>query len=225
MSLFSRLAGVINAFFQIGGPGGAGWNDVGATAIEAKDPTNTTFVIVRGATPVAPNDLVTKGYADTLFKPIAVGLQFNGNNALPANTATEKFYVVTTTGPNATIGQVLWDNGTGAGTVTVLGAVTGNEIITTAALAGGTITFTAFQNYVWNGAAWVSLATAATPGAVQAILFTIAAATASSVTSLPSGATILRASLNVTAGYTVGATISIGTAAAPAAFQATTDND
>src|SRR5271166_3249032 len=112
MGLFSRLAGTMSQFFQIGGPAGAGWANVGATAIEAKDPTNTVDVNVRGATPIVPNDFVTKAYDDTAFKPIIATAQFNGNNALPANSAVEHFSVVTTTGANASIGDLIWDNGT-----------------------------------------------------------------------------------------------------------------
>jgi len=227
MGLFSRLAGVTTQFFQIGGPGGAGWANVGATAIEAKDPTNTVDVNVRGASPLVPNDFVTKQYDDTAFKPIIASLQFNGNNALPANTATEKFYVVTTSGANAQIGQLLWDNGTGAGIVIIVPAPTGGEIVPAAAFAGGTISFTAFQNYIWNGTAWVNPASA-TPGAVQVIVFAVAtAATTSSVTSIPIGATILRATLNVTTAYSVSSpavTIAIGSTAVPNLLMATTDN-
>ncbi len=68
MSLFSRITGAVASFFQFGGPSGPGLND-NAGLLEAKDPTNTTFVIVRGATPVNSNDLVTKNYADT--SPVA----------------------------------------------------------------------------------------------------------------------------------------------------------
>ncbi len=224
MSLFTRLAGVINSFFQIGGPGGVGWADVGATAIEAKDPTNTFDVNVRGADPVVPNDLVTKAYDDTAFKPIQVSSQWDGSVALPANTAAEHFYVVTTTGAFASIGQLLWDNGTGVGTVAVIPAPTGGAIIPTANLTGGAISFTAFGMYVWNGAAWQLIAVS-TAGATQVILFQIGFVTASSVTSIPTGSTILRATLLVTTAYSPGATVQIGTAANPALYQGAADND
>jgi hypothetical protein len=225
MGLFSRLAGTMSQFFQIGGPGGAGWADVGATAIEAKDPTNTTDVNVRGAAPVVPKDLTTKQYVDTNFTPIIVSAQFNGGTALPANSAAEHFYVVTTTGATASIGDLVWDNGTGVGTATVIPAPSGGEIVPNANFSGGTISFTAFQNYIWNGTAWVNPATA-TPGAVQVIQFGVAtAATTDSVTSIPVGATILRATLNVTTAYSPGATIQIGSTTIPNLMMSATDND
>jgi hypothetical protein len=225
MGLFSRLAGTMSQFFQIGGPGGAGWANVGASAIEAKDPTNTTDVNVRGAAPLVPNDLVTKQYDDTAFKPIIVTAQFNGNNPLPANTAVEHFYVVTTTGPNGAIGDLVWDNGTAAGTATLIVAPTGGEIIPTVALAGGTISFSAFQNYAWGGASWIEITGAGTPGAAQVILIAVAQATVSSVTSIPTGATVIRASLLVTTPYPAGTTIEVGQVGNPASLMTTADND
>jgi hypothetical protein len=58
MSLFSRIAGVVTSFFQIGGPSGSGWND-NAGALEGKNSTNSAFVNVRGADPAGLNDFVT----------------------------------------------------------------------------------------------------------------------------------------------------------------------
>ncbi len=228
MGLFSRLAGTMSSFFQIGGPGAAGWADAGATAIEAKDSTNTVDANVRGADPIVPNDFVTKGYSDTQFKPLIATAQASGATALPANTAAEHFIVITTTGVNASIGDLLWDNGTGVGTVTVIPAPTGGEIVPAASFTGGAISFTAFQNYIWNGTAWVNAATA-NPGPTQVIVFAVGtAATTSSVTSIPVGATILRATLNVTTAYPTGSPppqISIGSTAVPNLLQTVADND
>jgi hypothetical protein len=64
VSLFDRLAGIIGSFFQIGGPGGAGWNN-NAGALEAKNSTNSTFAIARCADPVSNNDAVTLEYLNS----------------------------------------------------------------------------------------------------------------------------------------------------------------
>lgn len=64
-----------------------------------------------------------------------------------------------------------------------------------------------------------------TPGAVQAIVFAVGLVTVNSVTAIPAGASILRATLLVTIAYTSGATIAIGTPTNPAAFQGPGDND
>ena len=69
-SFFANIWGTVRAFFQIGGPNGPGWND-SAGIIEARDPTNTVFTIVRGADPINNNDLVTKQYGAATYLPIA----------------------------------------------------------------------------------------------------------------------------------------------------------
>jgi hypothetical protein len=66
MSLFSKLYGTVSNFFQIGGPTGPGWyNDDGY--LDARNSTNSAFVNVRGADPIANNDLVTKEYGDAHY--------------------------------------------------------------------------------------------------------------------------------------------------------------
>jgi hypothetical protein len=225
MGLFSRLAGVTASFFQIGGPNGPGLNNSGNTAIEARNAANTAFVIVRGGAPIGDNDLTTKAYVDkTANKPIPASLQFNGNSVLPANTATEQFYVVTTTGANATIGQILWDDGSGVGTVAVIPAATGNTIVTTAAFSGGTISLLANQMYVWTGAAWLDIAPSVA-GVTNMIRFAVTnAASQSSATSIPANAIIYDARLDVTTPYSGGASISLGITGSVALFMATADN-
>jgi len=223
MGLFSQLAGTMASFFQIGGPGGPGLND-NAGAIEAKNSSNSAFAILRAATPVGDNDAAVKSYVDTQPKPLIASVQFNGGSALPANSATEKFYVVTTSGANASIGQLLWDDGSGVGTVTVLGAGAGWCIVTPNALSGGTISFAANTIYTWSGSAWVSTASSIT-GAVQMIRIPIGTATVNSATVMPVGAVVIDAGLDITAPYTVGATIALGTPAVVSQFQTTSDND
>lgn len=95
MSLFERIAGVLSSFFQIGGPGGPGWND-NAGALEAKNSTNSAFAVIRGADPVASNDLVTLEYLNTAG-PVSLPIPnfqlhkvliFNGNvssGSVPTN--------------------------------------------------------------------------------------------------------------------------------------------
>lgn len=134
--VFSKLLGTLSSFFQIGGTAGPGINANGAV-LETKNAANNAFAVHRGATPVGDNDLTTKAYVDKMAsKPLPASIQFNGNNVLPNNSGTEQWYVVTTSGANATIGQLLWDDGSGAGVVAVIPAVTGNTIVTTVAFSG-----------------------------------------------------------------------------------------
>jgi len=222
--VFSKLLGTLTSFFQIGGTSGPGVNANG-TALETKNAANNAFAVHRGATPVGDNDFTTKAYVDKMAsKPIPASVQFNGNNALPNNSGTEQWYVVTTSGANATIGQILWDDGSGAGVVAVLPAVTGNTIVTTAAFSGGTISLAANQMYVWTGSAWLDIAPSVS-GATYMIRFAIGtAASVSSATQIPANAIIYDARLDVTTPYSAGATISLGITGTVALFMATTDN-
>jgi len=82
--------------------------------------------------------------------------QFNGNNSIPASVeGAPGYYVVTTSGTNAAIGQLLYDPGTGVGNDQVVNAYVGQSVVTTTALTGGTISFSVNVVYTWNGNAWV----------------------------------------------------------------------
>ena len=93
--------------------------------------------------------------------------QFNGNLPLPNNTKTKQWYVVTTSGGTATIGQLIYDDGSGSGTATLFSALTSTYITTLVPFTGGTISFLANRVYNWNGAAWVNSAAASPGGAFQ----------------------------------------------------------
>jgi hypothetical protein len=88
--------------------------------------------------------------------PYPVRQQFNGNDALPPNTTTRQFFVVTTTGPNASIGQLIYDNGSGKGTTVVVLASASLviETIGKTDFVGG-ITLLTGHEYAWSGIAWV----------------------------------------------------------------------
>ena len=222
--LFSKLLGTISTFFQIGGAGGPGVNANG-TALETKNAANSAFAVHRGATPVGDNDFTTKAYVDKVAsKPLPASLQFNGNNALPANSATEQWYVVTTSGANATIGQLLWDDGSGAGTVAVIAAAVGNTIVTTAAFTGGTITLAANQMYVWTGTTWLDIAPSVAGVTYMIRTPTTTAASTSSATAIPANAVIYDSKLDVTTAYSAGTTIALGIAGNTGLFMGAADN-
>jgi hypothetical protein len=63
MSFFQKIRGTIESLFQLGLGGPQLKNNAGV--IEARNPADSNFVVVRGDTPVLPNDLVTKNYVDT----------------------------------------------------------------------------------------------------------------------------------------------------------------
>lgn len=222
--VFSKLLGTITSFFQVGGTSGPGLNANG-TALESKNAANSAFAVHRGATPVGDNDFTTKAYVDKMAsKPIPASVQFNGNSALPSNSGTEQWYVVTTTGPNATIGQILWDDGSGSGTVAVIAAVAGNTIVTTAAFTGGTISLAANQMYTWTGSAWLDISPSVAGATYMIRTPLTTAASTSSATQIPANAIIYDARIDVAVAYSAGATIALGIAGTAALFMATTDS-
>jgi hypothetical protein len=224
-SLWSKIRGTIETAFQIGLGGPQLKNNSGA--IDVRNSGDSAYAIVRGATPLANNDLATKAYVDQNSKPFPVGLQFNGNNPLPSNSSTEQFYVVSTTGANATIGQILWDDGSNTGTVTVLAALSGRLIGTTASLSGGTVTFLADALYMWDSGAstWFNVSASASSGSTREIRLPITnAASQSSASQIPANAYVVDARLSITTPYSGGATISLGYSGSTTAFMLTTDN-
>jgi hypothetical protein len=225
MSLWSKIRGTQELLFQLGLGGPNLKNNAGA--VEARNAGDTGFVVARGASPVGDNDLVTKAYADTLATRSIVTAQISGASALPNNSATEHFIVVSTTGGTGTIGQLYWDDGSGAGPVTVIGATSGSMILTTVALTGGTVSFKADTLYVWDtvATAWVAASGAGASGSLRVIRMAITnAASQSSASTIPANAVVVDTKVSVVTPFSGGATISVGQTGTAALLQATTDN-
>ena len=227
MGFFSKINGVIQDFFQLGGPAGPALKNV-AGAIEARNAADAAYAILRGATPVGNNDLTTKAYVDVLNKPVVVTLQHDGTLALPANSGTHRWYVVTTGGGFAAIGDLLWDDGQGVGIVTLVASTEGRTIFTSVAFTGGAISLTANSFYIWDDTSmsWLPDQANAFSGAVRVIRYPVinAPATQDSTAELPVGAVVLRALVNVTTPFSGGSTISVGQDGFLTEFQGTTDN-
>lgn len=226
MSLWSKIRGTIENAFQIGLGGPQLKHNTGH--LDARNAGDSGYVNLRVATPIENEDAVTKQYADTLNKPIVVTDQFDGNNALPSNTGVEHFITVTTTGANASIGQVLWDDGQGVGTVTVLTALDGRTIFTSQAFSGGTVTFEARAFYVWNnaGSVWELEASNTQTGAIREIRYAITNANGAqdSADKVPANAVVVSAEFNITTPYSGGATLTLGHSGNTTLLQTTTDN-
>lgn len=90
MSLFSKIRGTIETFWQVG-LGGPQWKN-NAGAIEGRNSTDSAFALVRGATALATNDLVTFAQLGTLIAPITSTIRTNSANAT---------YTIDTTGGGA----------------------------------------------------------------------------------------------------------------------------
>lgn len=225
MALWSKIRGTIETLFQLGLGGPQIKNNSGS--VDVRNSGDTGYVNLRVAPPVGDNDAATKQYVDTISRPSVVSVQFNGSNALPNNSSTEQYYIVTTSGANATIGQILWDDGNNSGTVTVLTAVEGRSVFTSQAFNGGTVTLLANSYYVWDtgSSSWLLEANPQIAGAIREVRMPITnAASQSSATQIPANAYIQSVLLNITTPYSAGATISVGQTGSAALLMGTGDN-
>ena len=116
MSVWAKLRGTVETIFQLG-LGGPNLKANGAV-VEARDAADTAFVIVRGLTPVAANDLTTKGYVDSgtlggalreVRIPIALAATTDSVTILPAGANVRRVAVEPTTpysaGATIAVGQ------------------------------------------------------------------------------------------------------------------------
>ena len=212
-TVYEKLRGIIGGIFQLG-IGGPQLNANG-TAIEAVNAANNGYAIVRGATPVGPNDLATRAYADTITKPVVVGLAFNSNlvdnptwPAVPQTTNIPggfRFYVVTEAGGTGTaVGDLLYDDGMlPAKPVTIIPASEGRTIFTSAALAGTPQSLLANSFYVWDlpNTTWLLESTVGVGGTIREIRMTGlglgAPGTFNSTTVIPAGAYVTECTVEV----------------------------
>lgn len=222
-----KLRGIIGSILQIGNGGPQLEDESGAIA--ARDASDAAYARMRAATPVSPDDVATKRYADTLSKPIVASAEFDGNDPLPGNSGVEHFYVVTTTGANAAIGTLLFDDGTGVGTVTVLPAVEGRTIFTTALFNTGTVTLLANSFYVWDttSGSWLLESSVVFQGVSRIVRYHVTeagAVTQDSATSIDGTAVVLACAVTVTTPWSAGGTLAVGRAGSASLLQTTTDN-
>lgn len=94
MSLWSKIRGTIETIWQIGLGGPQVKNNAGN--VDMRNAGDTAYVIVRGATPVAANDLATKAYVDngsviadggvqTIRVALGTGAAQNSTTQIPAS--------------------------------------------------------------------------------------------------------------------------------------------
>lgn len=225
--IYKKIRGTIETAFRIG-LGRASIRSQAGDILEVRKSDDSGYGIMRGAAPVGDSDYVTKKYADTLEKPLIVKRQADCSVAIPANTGVRGFVVVTTAGSGANIGDILYDDGSGVGTMEILAAVEGRTIAVSDALTGGTISFEPDSIYIWDddNSEWDKIGDiGSVTGARRVMRFTVDnSAAQNSVNEIPQNARVLECTFEVTTPYSGGATVSIGYTGAVAAFQATTDN-
>lgn len=122
-SAFISAVGTYQTTWSIGGTLGPMWAD-NAGALEAKDPTNSFFEVVRGATPVSNNDLTTKSYSDThailgdVTGTLAASVVSAISGTTPINVTPNEFkWVQGATGP--VLDQVQQANGSNPANFTI----------------------------------------------------------------------------------------------------------
>uniref|UniRef100_A0A6H1ZFZ8 Uncharacterized protein n=1 Tax=viral metagenome TaxID=1070528 RepID=A0A6H1ZFZ8_9ZZZZ len=166
---------------------------------------------------------------NVLGKALVVSRQADCSAALPDNTATQGYIVVTTAGSGTSLGDVLRDNGTDNGTMTIISAEEGRKIIVTDAVAGGTIEFDTDSEYIWDtdGSTWVKIGDL-TPvqGAVRCIRFEVGTdATTDSSNAIPADARVVKAVVEVATAYDNDAELQVGISEENDLFADTDDID
>jgi hypothetical protein len=226
-NIFKNLEGTLSALFQVG-IDRPQIKTVSGGQMEIRNSADSDYAILRVATPVGDDDAVPKYYADSIEKPLIVKRQADCTSALPNNTATRGWVVVTTAGTGASIGDILYDNGTSSGTMSIVTAVEGRTIAVTDALTGGTVTFDPDSVYIWDedGTEWIKIGDISSlTGALRIIRYVLDnSAQQDSDSQIPANARILEAMLIITTAYSGGATISIGNTATADLFMGTTQN-
>lgn len=226
--ILRNLYGTILNAFRIG----IGTNQIilknNSAVLEFRNKDDNAYVVARCASPVADNDVANKYYADSIEKPLIVSRQADCTAALPTNTASRGWVVVSTAGTGAVVGDVLYDNGTSTGDMAIVAAIEGRMIAITDALAGGTATFDTDSTYIWDadGSVWVKIGDiGSVTGPLRIVRFAITnAASQSSTFTIPANARVLECRLDVGTAYSAGATISIGYSGSVSAIMATTEN-
>lgn len=211
VDLLKNLTGIFGNLWRLGGATGPQLKNA-SSVFELRNSDDSGYVKGRCAAPVGDYDIVNKYYADSLEKPLIVKRQANCSAALPANTGVRGWVAVTTAGTGAVIGDILYDDGTGVGNMTIVVAVEGRTIIVTDELTGGTIYLHADTLYVWDsdGSEWIEAA-GAEVGVRKCISFSITTATADSAEKIPANAKVINVMLKIDTPYSAGGLIDIGT--------------
>lgn len=79
-----------------------------------------------------------------------VSAQADTSGSLPSNTGVQRYLVITTPGSGAVMGDLLYDNGTGSGTMQIVPKDDGRLILPTVDMTGGLVEFAADNLYTWD---------------------------------------------------------------------------
>lgn len=212
-NFWANIRGTFSSFFSFG-KNNAGIRGESSSELAARNASDSGLAQLQVATPTADNHAATKQYVDAIDRPRIVSRQADCSVAIPNNTASAGYVVVTTAGSGASIGDLLYDDGSSSGQMTILPAVEGQTIAVTDALAGGTISLDADSFYIWDadGSAWLKIGDiGSVTNAVKTIRFAINnSASQDSTNQVPAGAYVHKCVVHVVTPYSGGADISIG---------------
>lgn len=226
--VWRNLKGTVAAFFQFGIKRPA-IKSLSGGQLEVRASDDSAYANLRVATPLVDNDAVTKHYADKLEKPMIISRQVDGDTT-PTNTGVRGHILVNSDGTDADIGDVWFDDGSGAGNAEKLVAVEGRTIAVTDALTGGTVSWDADSIYIWDTDpatdVWVKIGDVGhLSGAVREIRYIIDnSASQDSTSSIPANNRIVFCSFEITTPYSGGATLSVGNTATVDLFMGTSQN-
>jgi len=149
VDIFRFQRGTSDSAFGIG-LDGCLINNVSNTKLAIKNNANDALAKLEVASPTLINEAVNKITLDKDIKPIKIAREADCSSAVPDNTASSGWVLVTVAGNGCLLGDLLYDNGTSTGTMELYSPQEGDSIIVTTALTG----YPATYMYIFKGSAW-----------------------------------------------------------------------
>jgi hypothetical protein len=175
------------------------------------------------ATPTSNNDAVNKITLDKALKPVKVGRQADCSTALPSNTGTAGYVVVTKAGNGANLGDLLYDDGTSTGTMEIIVPTEGDVIVVNTNLTGNDLELKATYLYLYKSSSW-SLPSDSGSRQTRVVTFDYEDTTVDSELTIPVGARVTNCVVYIETAFSTGATIEVGDSVDADLYQPTTHN-
>ena len=158
--------------------------------------------------------------------PLRVSRQADCSVALPVNTTVRGYVAVTTAGTGATTGDLLYDDGSATGFMTII-PETARAIFVAVALSGGTITFDPDSIYLrdTDGGVWVKIGDiGSTTGCVRSLQIPFTTTTVDSTNLILANYKIHQTRIDILTPFSAMATIAVQSTVSPITLMATGQN-
>lgn len=212
MANYVDIRGTTENAFQVAIDGAQIKNNAGV--LEVKNADDTALAKLRAAAPVGDNDVVNFITFKTQKGNVIVKAQADCSTAIPDNTTEKRFLVVTTPGNGAVVGDLLYDDGSNAGQMTIISKLDGRTIFTTQSFTGGNVELIGEAIYGWDdtGGSWILQSTVGdAPGAERVIVYGVATgATTDSSSKIPANAKVFRREVEIKTVYPAGVDLEVG---------------